>query len=30
MMKVNTDGVDSFFEKGFVKYPFNSEKKLMS
>ena len=30
-MKVNTNDTDSLFEKGFAKYPFNSEKKpLMS
>ena len=26
-MKVNTNDTDSLFEKGFAKYPFNSEKK---
>ena len=29
-MKVNTNDTDSLFEKGFTKYPFTSEKKLMS
>ena len=29
-MKVNTNDTDSLFEKGFTKYPVNSEKKLMS
>ena len=29
-MKVNTNDTDSLFEKRFTKYPFNSEKKLMS
>ena len=27
MMKVNTKNTVSLFEKGFAKYPFNSEKK---
>ena len=28
-MKVNTNDTDSLFEKGFAKYPFNSEKKTL-
>ena len=30
IMKENTNDTDSLFEKRFTKYPFNSEKKLMS
>ena len=28
-MKVNTNDTDSLFEKGFAKYPLNSEKKTL-
>ena len=29
-MKVNTNDTNSIFEKSFTKYPFNSEKEIMS
>ena len=30
MMKVHTKDIDRIFEKSFAKYPFNSDKNLMS
>ena len=30
MMKVNSNDTDGLFEKRFTKYPFDSEKKMMS
>ena len=29
IIKVNTSDTDSFFQKSFAKYPFNSEKKTL-